>query len=364
MNSFGLGSLAGGFATGLREGMGLAQGQQLMEMRRQQSDQQLQRGELELVAARRAEDQAKRDLELQQQTDELMRQYPEKGRLADKMDWYEKHGRLSLQRGKITPDQHVKMQEALRQMEGEGTLDAYRKYKETGDINAAIDMFNAKGDVKLNPETIRPNPKRDPISGNEYMTYSAASFPVDAQGNTKTIVFDPLQAAETIGGVKGYLDFSRARREGHRTDIAERQVGLGERKQTEAERANLVREAQRDDANEIMARRIEAVIARANGSGRPAYVKSTKDMADGSVRVIMSDGSHQLLTDPDTGAVLKGTAAKNVAARLVNTAANMGAQDPVAEAIRMEGRLRGGMGDVPPSGAGPLDLNQFVGKKK
>lgn len=150
---------------------------------------------------------------------QTMDRAPRQMTLDDQLNLYEKLGQHAMKTGKITPDQAMQAHQKIREMDNEGHFDAYNEYRRTGDIGAAVRMFNQRGKKKVDPNAkITEVQKKDPITDQPYTAYSMS----DDSGKVQT--FDPLQMARESGGAKGFIDSQK-------TAFESRKVGAIEKRE-------------------------------------------------------------------------------------------------------------------------------------
>jgi hypothetical protein len=273
----------------------------------------------------------------------------------ERMDLYEKLGMHSMKTGRMTPDQAMKFHQSMTDAEQEGMFDAYSEYRRTGDIDTATRMFNKRGKSRVDPNTIMPSKRKDPITGQEYDAY------VGRAEDGSIMTFDPMRAAYETGGRKGFLESQKAQIEGRKVGAAERRNDLLERRY----------EDQYDLGLDAIAARRESAAARAAGGGRASVFQQKKD-----AYLAVNPGDEQGALDYASGRrTLSGREARLAAERMASTMRDSRTNQPLDAAGRRRAadeiyaRITEGQADhsgatPPPSpaprpGARP-SLNQFL----
>lgn len=151
---------------------------------------------------------------------QTMGRAPRKMSLDDHLNLYERLGEQAMKSGRLSPEQAMQAHEKIRAMETEGHFDAYNEYRRTGDIGAAVRMFNSRGKKQIDPKSrIEEVQKKDPLTDQPYTAYSTT----DETG--KSVTFDPLQMARESGGARGFLDSQK-------TAFEARKVGALEQRES------------------------------------------------------------------------------------------------------------------------------------
>lgn len=257
------GSFAGGLASGIAGGYRLGMEADEAEQRRKTGDLQREALGLEVAQGKRAADwqTARQKLITDMTTEPMLSEdaagnYVEGGRRrrqlsqADTLNLYERLGEIDMAHGKLDPAHALDLKNRIAAFEREGVFDAYRAFKQSGNPEDAVRMFNTRGSVKLDPQAgIHESEARDNVTGMPYKKYLART--VDG----KVLTFDPLEAARLAGGAKGILDELRQGFEARKVAATEARERAREVREENRYLAGERRADQRDRQLDIMAAR-------------------------------------------------------------------------------------------------------------
>ena len=155
---------------------------------------------LRLTQARANEDARGQDAEWKKGRQDLMDEYQKtKKTRQDSLNFYRAVGQHDFRYGKAQLGDLAKLDDKAEAFRKEGGFDALQYYRATGDLNGALDKFDAVGDQNIDRNSVQTRIVKDPVTGQDTPVINGKYQ--DGQSFT----FDPERMSYMVGGYDGYM---------------------------------------------------------------------------------------------------------------------------------------------------------------